>query len=202
MKGVNLIPLPLRLARSHRRRTRRWALACAAYAAALLMTCAVIRGLWSADCLTLNGEIASTGRRIDDANRELSLRRAQLAEMQEQSRVSQAISDQSDWSALLGAVSTQMDDDLVLREVRLGAAPGNEARNVADTLTAPRRYELSIHGVSRTSAGVSKFVAELEKMQFFDEVKLVRTSRETFLNVPATGFEVETSFGQQKRSAK
>src|SRR4051812_23131580 len=69
VKGVNLIPQPLRAARSRKRRIRRWMLGCSAYAAALLMSCAVVRALSYADNRTLHADIESTGRRIEDANR-------------------------------------------------------------------------------------------------------------------------------------
>ena len=188
------------MARARRRRVRRWALGCAAYAAALMMTCAVMRGLWSADCRTVDIDIAATSRRIEDANRSIAALRGQLGEMQEKSRTSRTIADQPDWSILLGAISAQVEDDLVLRELRLGSTTGNAARNVADPLTAPRRYQLSLRGVARSPVGVAKFVSRLEQMKFFDDVKLLRTSRETFLSGPAVGFEVETSFGQQRRA--
>jgi hypothetical protein len=57
-----------------------------------------------------------------------------------------------------------------------------------------------MRGIARSAAGSSKFVTRLEQMQFFDEVKLLRTSRETFLNGEAVGFEIECTFGQQRRS--
>jgi hypothetical protein len=202
VKGVNLIPLGLRAARSRNRRMRRWALACASYAAVVLVTCALIGKCWTADCQTIDRSNASASQKIEEDNRALASRRAQLAEKQEQSRTAEAIQGQPDWSYLLGGIASQMGDDLVLREVRLGAAPGNENRGVADALTGPRRFLFSIHGVSRTGTGVSKFVSDLEKLQFFDDVKLLRTSRETFLNGPATGFEVETSFGQEQGRTK
>lgn len=202
MKGVNLIPQPLRAARSRKRRLRRWTLGCSAYAAALMMTCAVMRGLWSADCRSLDGEISSTSRRIDDANRSINGLRAELAEMQEKSRTARNISDQPDWSILMSAVAAQVDDDLVLREVRLGAMPGLSVARVADSLNGPRRFQLSMRGSARNPAGVSRFVSKLEQMQFFDDVKLLRTSRENFLNGPSIGFEVETTFGPQQRRAK
>jgi Tfp pilus assembly protein PilN len=199
---VNLIPQSLRVTRSHQRRMRRWGLACAVYAAALVMSCVVIRGMWSADSRTLNSDIASTGHRIVDANRVISGLRVQIADLQEKSRTSMAIADQPDWSILLAALSATTDDELVLREVRLGPAPGSGAsnRNAADALWATRKYQLALRGVARSAAGSSKFVTRLEQMQFFDEVKLLRTSRETFLNGPAVGFEIECTFGQQRRS--
>lgn len=202
MKGVNLIPQSLRAARSRRRRMRRWTLACAAYGAALLMSCAVIRGLWSSDSRTLNSDIAATAHRIDDANRMIAGLRVQVADLQEKSRTSTAIADQPDWSILLAALSATTDEELVLREVRLGPAPGSGAgnRNAADALYATRKYQLALRGVARSAAGSSKFVTRLEQMQFFDEVKLLRTSRETFLNGQAVGFEIECTFGQQRRS--
>jgi hypothetical protein len=202
LKGVNLIPQPLYAARRRKRRLRRWALGCAAYAAALMMTCALMRGVWCANYRSLDSEIASTNHRIEDANRRIAGLRTQLFELQEQSRTAEAIADQPDWSILQNAVAVQMEDDLVLREVRLGATTTTAVRGVADTLWAPKRYQLSIHGVARTPAGVSKFVSKLEQMQFFDDVKLLRTSREEFLNGPAVSFEVETSFGPQQRRTK
>ena len=200
MKGVNLIPQRLRAARAHKRRRRRWALGCAAYAASLMMTCAVMHGMWSSNCRSLDNDIATAAHRIEDDNRTINGLRSQLGEMQEKSRVSDAIADQADWSILLSAIGSQVDEDLVLREVRLG--PNASVNRITDVLNGPRRFQLAMRGASRNSAAVSRFVSKLEQMQFFDDVKLLRTSRENFLNGPAIGFEVETTFGSQQRRPK
>ncbi len=201
MKGINLIPQPLRLARSRKRRMRKWMLGSAAYAAALLMVCAVIHGLWSSQVRAQSGDIAKTSHRIEDENRTIAGLKAQLAAMQEASRTSTAIADQPDWSILLSALSASTEDELVFREVRLGAAStGGMSRTVADEPWTPRRYQLSLRGTARAASGVSKFVNKLEQMQFFNDVKLLRTTRESFNNAPATGFEMECSFGQQRRA--
>jgi Tfp pilus assembly protein PilN len=200
LKGVNLIPQPLRAARSRKRRLRLWTLACVVYAALLLLSCVVTHGLWSNQCHTVAADIASTGRRIDDANRDIAGRRAQRSAMLDVSRTTQAITDQPDWSVLLSALSASTEDDLIFREVRLGALfSGAVSRTVAVDPIEPRRYQLSLRGVSRSASSVAKFVSKLEQTQFFNDVKLLRTTRETLVNSPATGFEIECTFGPTRR---
>jgi Tfp pilus assembly protein PilN len=197
-KGVNLIPVPLRVTRQRRRRVSRWTLACAVYAGALLVSCAMVRSLYLTDRQTLTVEIEQAEKRQSELDRAARQQLAHLAALNDKAQTVHAITDQPDWSVLLAAISITMDDELVLRDLRI--APGSDAggsvrsASATDALTGPRKYQLSLRGIGKTSNAVTKFVSRLEQTKFFDDVKLIRTGREPFMTGMAVSFDLECSF--------
>src|SRR4051812_15918983 len=172
MKGVNLIPQSLRQQRRRARRVRRWSVSCVAYAAGLLVTCAAMRAMYLVDRHTLASDIVSTAKRIDEANKSLVGLRLQLSELTERTTTVQTIIDQPDWSILMAALGAATDDDLVLRELRLGSiaqlGPVVRPTGAPERVVLPKRFQLSLRGVGSSSGAVARFVNKLEQTQFFD----------------------------------
>lgn len=194
MIGVNLIPQSLRQARRHRRRIAGWTVGGGIYALTLLFACVVARSLYLADTHALDQQTAELIHRIATADQNSRLLKSQLAELQAQSQTARAIADQPDWSLLLGVLANTMDDQLVLRELRL-APEKNSKTAVADALSGPQEYSLVIRGLGGNSTAVAKFVSHLEETNFFDEVKLSHTGREPFRTGMAESFDLECTFG-------
>jgi Tfp pilus assembly protein PilN len=192
--GVNLIPQSLRQARRHRRLVVGWTIGGGVYALALVLGCVVARSLYVADCHALDQQMGDMVHRIATADQNSRSLKAQLVELQAQSQTAHAISDQPDWSMLLNVLANTMDDNLVLRDVKIFPAT-NSKTVVADALNGPGEYSLTIRGLGQSSADVSRFVSHLEESKFFDEVKLSRTGREPFLTGMAVSFDLECRFG-------
>jgi Tfp pilus assembly protein PilN len=198
--GVNLIPQSLRDARRHRRLVVGWTLSGGIYALALVLGCVVARSLYLADTHALDQQTGDMIHRIATADQNSRSLKSQLAELQAQSQTAHAIADQPDWSLLLGALAGTMDDELTLRDVRI-APITDKKTTVADPLTEPREYSLTIRGLGANSTAISKFVSHLEETKFFDEVKLTHTGREPFMTGMAVSFDLECSFGSATASS-
>lgn len=194
MIGVNLIPQSLRQARRHRRLVVGWTIGGGVYAVALLLGCVVARSLYVADCHALDQQTGDMVHRIATADQNSRSLKSQLTELQTQSQTAHAIADQTDWSLLLNVLANTMDENLVLRELRIFPAM-NSKTTVVDPLTGPKEYSLTIRGLGQSSTDVSRFVSHLEETKFFDEVKLSHTGREPFMTGMAESFDLECSFG-------
>ncbi len=58
-----------------------------------------------------------------------------------------------------------------------------------------RRFTLDVKGVGKSQPSVAKFVLALQQTDVFEDVKLVRTAREPFMDEMAVGFEVQCILG-------
>lgn len=197
MKSVNFIPAHRLHERQRRRRLGRWGAAWAAYVVVLLgayVCCCALYGGGSAHA----DELASTGARIqqsvrsiDEAHRELSAAKATL-------KANQAVGNPPDWSLLLGLLARSLSDEVVLRRCVLAPgwrAPASSTPPPGSGRPAdhPGLFLLAVTGYGRTQAAVSEFVLHLEQAGLFDQVKLVKTSREMFLSSNAIAFRLECS---------
>ncbi len=118
--------------------------------------------------------------------------------------VDQAVNGQPDWSMLLASVARLRGDDVVLKSCGLDAAAETirekPPEKVADKttpvaspapMTLPARAIVRLQGYGRSQAAVGQFVLRLEQTGLFDDVLLVKTNREPFLDDHAMSFQLE-----------
>lgn len=188
--AVNLIPAHRLTARHRRARLRAWAWALCAYAIVLALACAAVT------LLQVDPETSEALRQVEsarNANRKAAATLVEVTKRLTQAQAArgtvQVLSDQPDWSFLFAALANRLGDDAVLRDVRLRCTTGAKPESTA-------RYKLEVRGLGRTQAAVSRFVAELEKTDLFDEVRLLRTGREPFLTGTAVTFDLDCTLGE------
>ena len=185
---INLIPTPRLLRKRVRARVRGWVIGLAIYSLALGMGCAVaITGkppVVAVDDSGVHVRITQLTADLDAANRELADARVRHA-------ATLTLTAQADWSDLLAVLGAKLGDEVVLREVRLAQARSQTVR----------QYTLEIRGLARTQESVSRFVAALEEMKLFEQVRLLRTGREPFLADSLITFDVECSLSDGPASA-
>jgi Tfp pilus assembly protein PilN len=113
-----------------------------------------------------------------------------------------AIHGQPDWSKLLIGLSAQLDDEIVLSRYQFTTLTSdNKVITVEGSGSLPAaplgvfltecRHTLTLHGFGKSQEAVSRFVLRLEGSGVFDLVRLVNSSRQTFLNGEAVAFSVE-----------
>jgi hypothetical protein len=193
--AVNLIPAARLRARSCRRRLCAWGWALTGCVLLLGIVCGLVRSIYGAD----DGAVAASLTSTRDANRKTGAATVaatrRLSQAESTRRTVESLTDRPDWSLLLNLLAQAMDDNLVLREVRLqpmerssgGAAPtATEAR-----LAPVERYRMELRGLGRTQEAVSRFVGRLEHTDVLGEVKVLRRGREPFLAGTAVSFELE-----------
>ncbi|MEN6333534.1 MAG: PilN domain-containing protein [Phycisphaerales bacterium] len=205
MSDVNLIPVA-RLAR--KRRTARlyiWAAVCGAYAMCLIASSATLQALRVSEDRTLNGHRSALAQQVDQDNRELTGIRKDLADARVARETTRAISHQPDWSKLFLGLSDRLGDDIVLGQCRLATltednrvvgeqwAESMPSRPLGEMLKECR-HSLVLNGFGKSQESVSQFVLRLEGTGVFQLVRLVSSSRQTFLDKEAVAFSVECHF--------
>jgi len=205
MNDVNLIPAERLAAKRRRARIALWAAACGAYivllAAGSLTACVFCPGRNS----DLAEQLAAADKQVKQDNKAVLELRRTLAETTAAVETTQAIREQPDWSRLLAGLSQDLGQELVLNRFQLVAMredgkaltePWSEALLAKPllALVTKHRYQLMIQGFGKTQESVSRFALALEGIGLFERVRLINSSRQTFLSGQAVAFTVECHF--------
>jgi Tfp pilus assembly protein PilN len=162
--------------------------------------------------------VAARARELD---REIRSLRAEIAGTKRELAAAQAVAGHPDWSLLLAVLAHAVPEEVVLRRCVLtpveeddreaadsqdtvaGLWSGEDGADGRGALAASlnRSYRLEVGGFARTQAAVSQFVLRLEKIALFDQVKLIKTNRQLFLEGQAVAFELECSLDGRRRLA-
>ena len=204
MKSVNLIPDKHLDARGRRLRARAWGVGLCLYAAALVVACVGAKIVWAGDGGRTASDLEAARAATNKAHTALAQASKRLADAQRTQKLIKFVRDQPDWSILLALIGKRLGDETVLREVRLEPvriAPvvSSPSSSAAAAVPSTERFTLHLRGFGKTQSSVSAFVSAMEKVELFDHVKLLRTTREPFLNGMAVTFEIECSLGEGTR---
>ena len=129
-----------------------------------------------------------------------------MAVTQQKLQTAKAVGQQPDWSTLMSLLGQDLGDQVVLDLCRLQRSPVALGADRPAVKTDPagkpepppeNPFLLELNGFAKTQADVSDFVLRLEKTSLFDKVKLVRTTRQSFLNGKAVAFRLECTFGEK-----
>jgi len=169
------------------------------YAILLAATCAAVTGVWGVDGKAVTAQLSSARSANQKASAALVSGARRLSQAQSTRSTVEALSDQPDWSLLLTLLGQELDEDLVLREVRLRPAERPKtAPALIAAAAAGERFRLELRGLGRTQEAVSRFVSRLEGKKLFSEVSLLRRAREPFLADTAVSFDLECVLGDAK----
>jgi len=205
MNDVNFIPAERLRAKRCKARSHLWGGICAVYIALVVVASLGGHILCPDQDVGLAKQLAAAESQIklnDDAMLEL---RRTLTSASAAMETSRAIHHQPNWSRLLAGLVYELGQELVLSRCQLVAMredgkPLTEPWNEA-TLAKPlcvvlskHQYQLVLHGFGQTQESVSRFVLQLEGIGLFKRVRLISSSRQTFLDSQAVAFTVECCF--------
>lgn len=205
MHDVNLIPAG-RLARRRRNaRLRIWAAVCGAYVMCLIAGSATLQALRASEDRSLNGQLATLTRQVEEGSVDLLETRKELAEATAAQETTRAIHNQPDWSRLFLALSERFGDEIVLSRCQLTTLTADNkaateqwgssmSTRPLGSLLLECRHTLLLSGFGTSQEAVSQFVLRLEATGVFHLVRLVSSSRQSFLDKEAVAFSVECHF--------
>ena len=199
--SVNLIPSPKRLAIQRRKRTRSWIAACAVYAIMLGAVYASCRFRWGGNDLQ-GGEMARISTDIGRYNSQRVAVKGAIAALRAKIDANNAVGQQPDWSILLALMARNLGSDVVLKHCELDLDRKSRPGDGGDQDDRRRKFVLEVNGLGRTQTAVSAFVLRLEKAGLFDQVKLIRTSRQDFMSGKAVAFQLACTLGAESRNPK
>jgi len=205
MSDVNLIPAGRLAARRGKTRWYLWGLTAGLYAAMVAVGSLTFHVAHAGEDSRQSQQLDVVAKQIEESNRTtLSLRR-RLAVTNAALQTTKALLGQPDWSKLLLGLSAQLGDEIVLCRYQLTTQTTDnrvinaEAGGTVMTLPLASfltgcRYTMMVQGFGQSQEAVSQFVLRLEGSGVFDLVRLVSSSRQTFLNGEAVAFVAECHF--------
>ena len=207
MKCFNLMPAPRRQAKACRARVRQWLAVGVAFVGMLVMICITCHRTWGVGPDPLAGEIRQTRDRIATSGRTISGLREQLVASRWKLDTFRGVGRQPDWSVVLALLADGLGNEVVLRSCELdeimipleGASGRRRDSKIPVTSVLEEKkqkmvFVLTVSGFGRSQTAVSQFVLRLERSGMFDNVGLVSTIREPFLNAKAIAFRLKCRF--------
>lgn len=205
MNDVNFIPSERRAARRRRAKILRWAVVCGAYIILLAAGTAGIYVLCPGQDTEVTEQLAAAEQEIRQGDAAMLSLRKTLAETTAALETTRAIRGQPDWSRLLTGLSQELGEELVLNRCQL-VATREDDKPLTDpwsevllakpllALVTRQQYQLVLQGFGQTQEAVSRFALALEGIGLFERVRLINSSRQTFLGGQAVAFRVECRF--------
>jgi hypothetical protein len=136
---------------------------------------------------------------ITAADSELAALQPRLRDRQRTLEAIDHVRDQPNWAILLTLLSQMREQEAVLRSVRVDAVSTVGGGSVLEAAMASQRggvqrptaFNVQLEGLAASQADVSRVVLDCEQTGLFTSVKLVTTAPQTFLDKPATRFELQ-----------
>jgi hypothetical protein len=178
---------------------KRWARALGVYAVLLVVAYGACFAFGGDDGQEVLRRTRESTERFREAGKDIQTLRISLTEACKQMAATQALAQNPDWSLLLAMVSNNLSGDVILERCFLAPVNSSEEDGRADGpddgsdggQVLYQRYILDLRGFSRTQTGVSQFVLRLERSKLFENVRLVKTSKTSFMDGEAISFRIE-----------
>jgi Tfp pilus assembly protein PilN len=205
MSDVNLIPVWRLVGKRRKARLYLWAAVCGVYACMIAAGSLTFHIAHAGEGRGMTEQLEAADKQIEQDNRTMLGLRRQLAETNTALETTKAIHDQPDWSKLLRGLSAQLGEEIVLSRYQLTTltadnkvitveGSGSLPATPLGTFLTECRHTLTLNGFGKSQESVSQFVLRLEGSGVFNLVRLVNSSRQTFLNGEAVAFSVECHF--------
>jgi len=205
MGYVNLIPMERLVRRRRKARLCRWVAVCGAYVVLLIAGTLLLRVLHATEDRSVTQQLTAANQRVEEGNKMTLELRRELAEATMALETTRAIREQPNWSKLFLRLSNQAGEEIVLSRCQVatftndnkaitdGWNESSSAKPLAQLLTECQ-HKLVLNGFARSQESVSRFVLGLESSGAFDLVRVVNSSRQSFLQGQAVAFNVECQF--------
>jgi Tfp pilus assembly protein PilN len=205
MSDVNLIPIARLTERRLKGRLVLWAAACGVYAFLVVAGSLTFQVACGGQNRRETQQLEAADQQIQVETQNLVSLRRRVAEAITALETTQAIQGQPDWSKLLVGLSAQLGDEIVLSRYQFATLTADQkAVTMEGSGSLPAvplgafltecRHTLALNGFGQSQEAVSRFVLRLEGSGVFDLVRLVNSSRQSFLGGEAVGFSVECHF--------
>lgn len=197
MSPINLLPQALQARRRQRLFRRRWTWVCAAYATVLGLAALAVRLNQRLDDHYVRAEIARATADADTLEGRQENLSVAFRKLADERVLRDIVNSPADYGQLLAILRTSMDGKAVLTQFRCELAAGAAAKPAgpgtarADLLANPVQLKVELSGLVREQPAVARLVQTIRETGLFDDVRLVKSSREGFLDGNAYAFRLE-----------
>jgi Tfp pilus assembly protein PilN len=205
MSDINLIPAARLAAQRRKARLWMWVTVCGAYGFVIAAGTLTFHVVHAGEGRSMTERLEAATKQAAQDDKTMRELRRELAEAGAALETTAAIRGQPDWSKLLAGLSAQLGEEIVLSRCQLTTLTAdNQVITPAWSESAPAkplgafltecRHVLVLNGYGKSQEAVSQFVLRLEGSGAFDLIRLVSSSRQSFLNAEAVAFSVECRF--------
>lgn len=187
MNGINLVPLPIRVARRRRRRVRLWSAATGVYTVVLLGSLGAFASSGRSGEEFAARSVAEATAHLQTERADLEVRRQKAAEAEREAEAAHMMGNHPDWSVLLGMLAKHLAPEMTIESCELAAieptpaapkTPGVPPAPPAPAPAAPAKpdpgamadsYKVTVAGLARTQSLVTDYALKLEDIRAGDE---------------------------------
>jgi hypothetical protein len=199
MSHINLLPPRYRQARRFAALRRRWIVAGGCYVLLLAIGSFGARAFDTLDDGSVRREIARLDKQSSETESRQKATMAELTRLAADRQLKEMVNSPVDYAVLLAALGKCVHEDAILTGLRWEVvpmatnervAPGAEKKNV-DPYAGPVRLKVELHGLVKEQPAIGRLVRSIHDAQLFDDVRLVKSSREGFMTSNAFSFQIE-----------
>ena len=164
-----------------------WATGLTVYGLILVLAYFVHNQSCNVDRKAMARESRTIARQINTTGVIVRTLQTQLATAQRKLQAVEAVGRQPNMGVLLAVLAASIEDEVVLEHCRLGPTKVGQ--------TPDSHLVLELNGYCSSQATVSQFAMRLEKIDLFEQINLVKTTRRPFLSTNAVRFRIECQLG-------
>jgi hypothetical protein len=198
---INLLPPRFRQARRFATLRRRWIITGGCYVLLLAAGSFAARAFDTLDDGSVRQEIA----RLRNQNAEFDSRQKpimnELARLANDRQLKDLVNSPVNYAVLLTALGKCVHEDAILTGLRWEVIPistndhapavaAAEMKNV-DPYSGPVRLKVELTGLVKEQPAIGRLVRSIHDSQLFDQVRLLKSSREGFMTSNAFSFQIE-----------
>lgn len=200
MGDLNLIPANRLLRKRIKARALIWVAVCAFVLVTNAVAVASVRCLLRGAGGSLEQELEAVELSIQKCNSTALELSEEIARRIRELKVAEATGIRPDWGRLLSLLAEELGDEVVLSSCHLieseatdaetDKAPAETAGSGEEAQLPGQNYELRLSCFGRTQTSASALLLRLEAMEFFESVRLLGSSKQTFMDGHAVRFTV------------
>jgi hypothetical protein len=201
MSAINLLPPKYREKRRMGMIRKRWIITGGCYVLLLAAGGLAARGFDTIDDNSVRTQIAKMGAQATQAEARQKTIMTELTRLSADRQLRELVNSPVDYAILLAGLGKCVHEDAILTglrwEVMPAAAPDRvmagpgEKTKLADPFAGPVRLKVEMTGLVQEQPAIGRLVRRIHDSGLFDQVRLVKSSREGFLSSNAFSFQIE-----------
>jgi hypothetical protein len=202
MSPINLLPPRYRQSRRFAGLRRRWVIVGGCYIVVLALGSLGARAFDTLDDASVREEITRLSKRAGETESRQKPIMVELTRLAADRQLKDLVNSPVDYAVLLAAIGNCVKDEAILTGLRWEVMPtstervappqpAGEKRKAPDPFAGPVRLKVELTGLVQEQPAIGRLVRRINEAGLFDEVRLVKSSREGFMTSNGFSFQIE-----------